>query len=125
MSFLAPSQIASATGPTSISSTSFTSLVSITPKAGTYLVWGAASYDWASGTPGSGSREFMRISAGGTAATNSLKTLSSPGFLGRETMNVMARVTVNGSQSIDLEMASSDGAVSVDVINMQLTIQMT
>jgi hypothetical protein len=67
----------------------------------------------------------VRISVGGTPVANSEKILDNDGQLARLLMTTMARVTVNGSQSIAAEADANAGLSSYDLNNLQLMICLT
>lgn len=113
------------TGPIAVGTTSFTPLISITPVAGTYLIWAACWADWVSGSATSGSEHSARISVGGVPVTNSVKTLHSPSVNNQIAFSLIAEVTVNGAQAIVFEMANNDNVVVVNVENMVMMSQKT
>jgi hypothetical protein len=83
------------------------------------MVWFVA---WASSI--SASSMEVRISAGGTPVASSVKKVDDNGatFV---LMATMARVTVNGSQSIDGEADANAGLSTYDLNDIQLMISLT
>ena len=112
-----PSSITEAAGPVALTST-FASVISVTPAAGTYMVWFVS---WANNI--AAGRLDVRISFGGTPVTNSLKEQDDQGAA-EVVLNTIARVTVNGAESIDGE-ARYVAGTGADVNNIQLMICLT
>jgi hypothetical protein len=120
--FSGAAQISSSAGPIAVGTTTFTALQSVTPAAGTYLVWAACWADWVSGSATSGSLHSARISAGGVPVTDSIKSLHSPGVDNQISFSLIGKVTVNGAQAIVFEMANNDNVVIVNAENIQLML---
>lgn len=116
------SQTSSSPGPVAVGTTTFTALQSVTPAAGTYLVWAACWADWVSGSATSGSMHSARLSVGGVPVTDSIKSLHSPSVDNQIAFSLIGEITVNGAQAVVFEMANNDNVVVVNAENMQLML---
>ena len=111
---------ANATANTASGTNALLTSMTLTPASGTYLVW--ASVDVSNNA--NGGTTFISIFSGGVQQTNSVRAASNTGvqFTGsRHTLATASRVTVNGSQAIEIRWRTNGTGTST-ALGRSLTI---